>query len=144
MSSVRPDFAGLLQSALLSLLLTLLVELAAAFIIGVRSREGLKLAALVNCITNPAAVTVNYTAALAIALLAPGLRCTPQGDGLLWAVLMLTEAAAWMYEYRFYKKRPDLFSKPLLLAFSCNALSYSAGRLLPELIMYMQLSVINN
>ena len=91
-----------------SLALTLLLELPFVSVWGLRSRHNLKLALLVNVLTNPAVVLLHGL----------GLPALP------------LEAAAVAAEGFCYKARGDGIFRPFLLALCANGFSYGAGLVL--------------
>ena len=109
----------MLRSLLLSLALTLILELAAALLLGIRHRRDLAVVALVNVVTNPLVVlTLNLF--LFTAQSAPP-----------WYLTAGLELAAWLAEAFFY--RTCLSRKPLdpfLLSLILNSISYLGGLLL--------------
>ena len=88
-----------------SLALTLLLELPFVDAWGLRSRHNLKLAVLVNVLTNPAVVLLHGL----------GLPALPM------------EAAAVLIEGFCYKVRGDGIRSPFLLALLANVFSYGLG-----------------
>ena len=97
-----------------SLALTVGIEGAVALAWGLRGRRELGLAALVNCLTNPAAVLLRHTAA-----------------GLWhWDLLPITlavEAAAVVVEWRCYRACSEQLDRPLLFSLTANAVSFGSG-----------------
>ena len=102
-----------------SLLLTLAVEVPAAWLWGLRGRD-LTLAALVNVLTNPAVVLLY------------GLIVSATGWPRLGVQLPL-EAAAAAVEAWCYLKCGENIRGPVRLAVLANGLSYGAGLLLNRL-----------
>lgn len=100
-----------------SLALTVVIEGAAALLWGLRDRRELALTALVNCLTNPAAVLLRHAAL--------GLW---HWSG-LWTVLLL-ETAAVAAEWRCYRAFSLQLRRPLVFALTANAASFGAGCLL--------------
>lgn len=88
-----------------SLALTLLLELPFVYAWGLRSRHNLKLAVLVNVLTNPAVVLLHGL----------GLPALPM------------EAAAVLIEGFCYKVRGDGIRSPFLLALLANVFSCGLG-----------------
>ena len=111
---------SLLRTLLLSLLLTLIVELTFALCCKKR-RFDLLLAALVNIATNPPVVLI-YTL----------LRQSVRIPGLLLALPL--ELAAIAVEAFFYKRFADDIKRPLLFSLCANVLSYSTGLMLNILL----------
>ena len=105
----------LLTALLISLLLTLLLECAFAFVTGARTPRRLLLVALVNTLTNPPVV----------------LLCTMFPSPLLTAVM---ELAAVLTEGAIYRARADWLRRPFLFSLAVNAFSYLTGLLLNLLL----------
>lgn len=96
----------------ISLGLTLLLELPFVYLWGLRSRHDLTLAALVNVLTNPAAVLLHML----------GVPALP-----LEAVVIAVEGSC-------YRARGAAIRHPFRLALLANGFSYGAGCLLNHLI----------
>ena len=105
----------LLTALLVSLLLTLLLECAFAFVAGARTPRRLLLVALVNVLTNPPVV----------------LLCTLFPSPLLTAAM---ELAAVLTEGLIYRSRADWLRSPFLFSLAVNAFSYLTGLLLNLLL----------
>lgn len=97
-----------------SLGLTLVFEELFALAWGLRGRQELGLAALVNVLTNPPVVLLYYTA-----------------TGLWhWNAALVTlvlETAAVLVEWRCYKAYSEQVKRPFLFALLINLFSYGAG-----------------
>lgn len=93
---------------IISLSLTLLLELPFAYLWGLRSRCNLKLAVLVNVLTNPAAVLFHSL----------GLPVLP------------LETAVVVVEAFCYRTRGESIRHPFLLALCANVFSYTIGLVL--------------
>jgi len=106
---------------LISLGLTLVLELAFALIFKVHRAYDLILVIVVNVITNPAVVLMNYLL----------LRHTviPQ----LLIVLVL-ETAAVLIEGFYYKRYAEKISRPFLFSLGANAFSYIIGFILSKTV----------
>lgn len=107
----------LVRSLIISLSLTLVLELLFAWFWGVR-KKGLVLVILMNILTNPAVVTLHF---IALSLL--GWR------GFL--PVLILELAAFVTEGFCCR---DVISRPWLFAFCINLFSYGMGELLQLLI----------
>lgn len=105
----------LLTALLVSLLLTLLLECAFAFVAGARTPRRLLLVALVNVLTNPPVVML----------------CTLFPSPLLTAAM---ELAAVLTEGLIYRARADWLRRPFLFSLAINAFSYLTGLLLNLLL----------
>ena len=122
----------LILTMVLSLALTEAAELCAAWLLGLRSRKGLRIVALVNLLTNPAVVLLSvliprYSAAdISYGALVAGLE--------LWA--WLTEACVyWKCGIGQYWENEDSMAlripalTPFLLSSVLNLVSFTAGKL---------------
>lgn len=109
----------LLRSLALSLALTLLLELAAAAILGLRRPRDLCLVALVNILTNPLVVlTLNLT--WFFTQTSPG-----------WLLTAGLEITAFLAEGLLYRNRlTQQRFNPFALSLILNAISYTGGLLL--------------
>ena len=105
----------LLTALLVSLLLTLLLECAFAFVAGARTPRRLLLVALVNVLTNPPVVML----------------CTLFPSPLLTAVM---ELAAVLTEGAIYRARADWLRRPFLFSLAINAFSYLTGLLINRIL----------
>ena len=105
----------LLTALLVSLLLTLLLECAFAFVAGARTPRRLLLVVLVNVLTNPIVV----------------LLCTLFPSPLLTAVM---ELAAVLTEGAIYRARADWLRRPFLFSLAINAFSYLTGLLINRIL----------
>ena len=104
-----------------SLALTLLLELPFVYAWGLRSRHNLKLAVLVNVLTNPAVVLLYV-----LAVMYTELAMVP--------VVLLLEGTAWITEGLLYKRYARAIRRPWLFAIAANLFSYGMG----ELIKWMR------
>jgi len=107
----------MIKSLLISLLLTLLFELSLARLLGIRDREDLLLAGLVNGLTNPPLVLL-LLCNRAFGLLPMGL------------LTLLLELSAFLLEGRVYKALLKSPFPPFRLALYLNLFSYSLGWLI--------------
>ena len=98
-----------------SLLLTLLLELAFSLLAGLRGAKVLCLVALVNALTNPPVVLL-YT-------LFPTL-----------AAKILLEVGAVLIEGLIYRKCAPALKRPYLFSLGANAFSYFVGAMLGRLV----------
>ncbi len=108
----------LLPGLAISLVLTLICELAYALFWGVRDRHDLLLNAAVNVLTNPIVVFVYYC----VWFYRPPIR---QG-----AVTLVMEILAVVTEALLYRKFARTIRRPWLFALSANAFSYGLGELI--------------
>lgn len=113
----------IIRSMLVSLLLTIVLELAFALIWGVRQRRDLIVNVLCNTFTNPVVCSVYYYCYFVLSL---------SGAGRI-IVLILLEISAVLTEWLIYKKTIDI-KRPMLFSLGANGFSYFTG-LLISLIM---------
>ncbi len=97
----------LFLSLAVSLALTLLIELAFAFVMRVKGRD-LLVVLLANCLTNPPVVLLHHLLG---------------GTVLIIAVL---EVSAVLVEWGCYRAATDI-KRPLLFSLTANAISYGLG-----------------
>ncbi len=109
----------MLTILLVSLALTVLLEGGFALAWGLRGRRELGLTALVNCLTNPPAVLLYYTAA----------RLWGRSS-LLAAVL---ECGVILIEWRCYRAFSGQLRRPFMFSSAANAVSYGIGCLMNQL-----------
>lgn len=102
----------------ISLALTLLLEIAFAALVGVRSGKGLLLTVLANTLTNPPVVLI-YT-------LFPSLP-----------MKIALEIAVVLVEWIVYKKCSDRIRRPFLYALCINAFSFLAGEGINFLLTFL-------
>jgi hypothetical protein len=107
----------IIEALLISLGLTLLIELVFALLFRVRSMRGLALVALVNLMTNPAVVLLHRLLTDRTAL--------PEV-----LIIALLEAAAFLIEALYYKYNAEEIFHPFLFSLGANALSFFGGILL--------------
>lgn len=105
----------------MSLLLTLLVEAAVAFLWGLRGRKNLLIVLLVNILTNPVAVLVYW-----LYQVYAGAHSLP-----VQVIIELTVIIVEAYIYRRFAE-DDRFRipRPIGLAIVANVLSWGIGRLM--------------
>lgn len=117
MPFVPIDYANMIA---FNLTCTLVLELAAAFVLGLRGKKNFGIVFNVNCLTNPIVVTLLY---LMIRLWGYGL--------LARGLLFLIEVAVVFAEGWIYKRHmPDVPVPPYRFSLVLNALSYGTGILL--------------
>ena len=101
----------------ISLALTLVIELSAAYLLGVKKKEDLLIVFLVNVLTNPAAVFLCWCARGWI-------------DKGYWLAELAVEVLVVLTEGLIYKSfhiEGKKIKQPLLLSFVLNAASYLTG-----------------
>lgn len=109
----------LLRSLALSLALTLLLELSAAAVFGLRRPKALLLVALVNILTNP------------IVVLTLNLSLFFTGESPSWLLMAGLEIAAFLTEGFLYRNRLTWkYRDPFLLSLILNTISFFGGLLL--------------
>lgn len=106
------------QALAISLGITLILELAFALFWGIRDHHDLRLAVLVNVLTNPIVVFVYYYVRI---------RHLPLNYG--WITIGM-EAFAVVTEALLYKKFSRTIQRPWLFSLSANAFSYAVGELI--------------
>jgi hypothetical protein len=111
---------SLIRSLVISLGLTLALELAFALVAGKRGRDT-ALVCLVNVLTNPAVVLL-YILAAAYTAIPP------------WVLKGALEIAAVLTEAFYYRKYGTNFRRPLLFSLSANAFSFGAGELISLIV----------
>ena len=112
-------FDYLLQICLI-LLLTLIIEMSAAFLLKVRDKYDFLNIFFINGITNP---LVNLFYALLITWFK-----LEQGSLYRYIVVLILEIIVWFVEYRFYLKTlKNLKIRPALFSFILNAASFIIG-----------------
>lgn len=107
---------GILLSLAVSLGLTLVLELAFAIIVGVRTKKDLLLVCAVNVATNPPAVLIHWFC-MAYALCQPVLST------------MFIETAVILTEACYYKRYTDI-RRPFLFSLAANLFSFGIGAML--------------
>ena len=106
---------------LISLCMTLILELAFCFTFRIRSAHDLGLVVLVNILTNPPVVLLNDILS----------RKTEFSSVLVVIILELT---AILVEALYYKRYADEIKRPFLFSLGANAFSFFAGIILQQLI----------
>lgn len=106
---------------LISLGLTVLLELAFAVLFKIRGLNDLILVVVVNIITNPAVVLLNY--------LLLNRTNIPQAG-----VVLVLEAAAVLVEALYYRRYAQKIGRPFLFSLGANAFSYFIGLLLSGIV----------
>ncbi len=104
-------------SILLSLLLTLIIELTVSCLFGINKREDILLILAANILTNPAVVTASFV-----------LKRTIYASVYYWQIPF--EAAVVIVECLLYRKFGKSIKRPLAYSAAANAISYSAGVLI--------------
>ena len=101
----------------ISLILTLVIELPAAFLLGVRKKQDLLIVFLVNVLTNPAAV---FLCLCARSYLTEGYIIA---ELFVEVLVVVTEGLI----YRGFSVKGKRIRQPFLLSFILNAASYLMG-----------------
>lgn len=104
-----------------SLALTLAIELAVAYLLGVRAGKGIRLVALVNLLTNPPAVLCNWLCGLYL----PGYRKL-EVQLVIETAVVVTEAFVYC---RFAADEQRRIKRPVLLSLAANGCSWLLGLL---------------
>ena len=105
------------RTLLISLGLTVSLELIFALLFKVRGARDFVLLIVVNVITNPAVVLLNY-----LLIREAGLPRVP--------VIIVLEAAAVLVEALYYRRYGETIKKPFLFSLGANAFSFSIGLLI--------------
>ena len=108
----------MIRGWLISLSLTLVLELGYARFWGIREKHDLILAALVNILTNPVVVFVSYF-----------VQFHNMRSYYGWMTLIM-EALAVITEAVLYKNFSHTINRPWLFSLSANAFSYAIGELI--------------
>ena len=102
---------------LVSLLLTIIIELVVAVMVGIRNQDDIRLVVLVNVLTNPVVVLTYY------------LLTNHTVWNTIYIILVL-EVAAVFVEGFCYQKCSKKIRHPYLLSFGLNGISYLIGKLI--------------
>ncbi|MBO4921634.1 MAG: hypothetical protein J5372_06940 [Lachnospiraceae bacterium] len=104
----------------LTLLLTLIIEMSAAFLLKVRDKYDFVNIFFINGVTNP---LVNLAYVMIVTLFS-----LEQGAIYRYIVVLILEIIVWFVEYRFYfKTLKNLKIHPALFSFILNAASFIIG-----------------
>ena len=112
------DWRIMIKGWVLSLTLTLILELGYAWLWSIRDKHDLKLTVLVNVLTNPIVVFVCYFVRF---------RHLPVHYG--WVTLVM-EVLAVITEALLYKAYAKSIARPWLFSLSANSFSFAMGELL--------------
>lgn len=104
-----------------ALALTVLIECAAAWILGARTRRDQEMVALANLLTNPMVVSIGAAVSLI-------------DYGLVRPVTLVMEAGVVIIEGVVYKKTIDIKTGPYKLSLICNLTSYLIGEVLNSFV----------
>lgn len=107
--------AYIIETMMISLLLTLLVEELFLLAVGIRKKEDLLLVLLVNVLTNPMVVFLYQAADYYLMV---DMRI----------VTVFLETAAILVEAGYYAKYSRSIRQPLLISAAANLLSYGIGK----------------
>lgn len=121
MNSVDVSGFEIFTGLLISLGLTLALELIFALISGIRREKDLLLVCMVNIITNPVVVFLYYLASrtnAAVQMLA----------------LIILEVLAVAVEALYYKTYSEQIRRPILFAIGANVFSFFIGRVINMLV----------
>ena len=110
----------LILSMVISLLLTIVLELSAAAVFGLRGRH-LLLTVIVNLLTNPIVTASFY--------ILSGLTQFPEP-----LIKVILEVSAVITEWLIYRKYGENIKRPLLLSLGLNGFSFFSGMLINCLI----------
>lgn len=118
----------LIEMFLVSLLLTLVLEFIVAWCYGLRTGKAMILVLLVNVLTNPLAVLINWLCGVHL----PEIAGVGKWIFQLAIECMVVFGEAWIYR-SFQKELPQI-RRPFLLSFFANAASWLCGVLLNGLL----------
>ena len=113
-SNLLNPFLEFLHILGISLILTLIMEVAFIYLAVTHNRKDLFLAGLANIVTNPLAVALYYLFSRYL-----------NSNRVL--VILILEITALLVEAKIYKKFGQNFAHPYLISFSANLLSFGAG-----------------
>lgn len=105
-----------------ALALTILIECAAAWTLGVRTKRDQTTVVLVNLLTNPLVVSLGAAARFFI------------GMGAVLPVTLVMEAAAVIAEGAVYKKTINAKRDPYVISLVCNLASFLIGEVLNRFV----------
>ena len=104
------------------LALTIVLEAAAAFLLGVRTKHGQITVLLANIMTNPLVVSLNALMTF---------RFGPAG---YYGSVVVLEAAAFLAEAFVYRRDPPCRRNPFLLSLLLNGFSFLTGVVLNHIL----------
>ncbi len=104
------------------LVLTIVLEGAAAFLLGVRTLHGQTTVLLANIMTNPLVVSLNILMTLRF------------GQAGSYGSLVVLEAAAFLAEALVYRRNPPCRRNPFLLSALLNGFSFLCGIVLSHFL----------
>lgn len=105
-----------------ALLLTLIIECAIAWILGVRSRDGQKVVFLANLMTNPLVVSIGAGVLLFL------------GRNMLFPITVIMEVIVVVVEGVVYRRYLDIDRNPFFVSLACNTGSFLIGELLNRFV----------
>ena len=106
----------MIESLVISLILTLIIELGVVIVLGIRNKKDLLLVILVNTLTNP--IVVYFT----------NISLILNSQLILIAVIAILEISAFLVEGFLLKKYLNNKKiQPYLLSFLMNLISFSGG-----------------
>jgi len=100
-----------------SLVLTIILEVIGALILGIRNKRDLLLLCLVNLLTNPVVVLTYYI-----------IKIYTYWNLIL--ILIVLESMAIIVEGKYFKKYGDKITAPYLFAVLVNVFSYGMGKII--------------
>ncbi len=109
----------MLESLVVSLILTIIIEVPIAILLGIRGKNDILIAIMVNVLTNPVVV---FTANCILML---------NNVFIYNVVVAILEISAVVVEFLLYKKYLRRYKKsPFLLSLICNSISFGTGLLI--------------
>ena len=106
----------MIESLIISLTLTLLIEVSIAFALGIRNKKEILVVVLANICTNPVVVFLT------------NLVMILKNKILFISILLFLEICAWIFEFLIYKNfLKEQKISPLKLSLTCNLISFGLG-----------------
>lgn len=106
-----------------ALLITLIIECAVAWILGVRTRDGQKVVFLANLMTNPVVVSMGAGVLLFL------------GRNMLFPITVIMEVIVVVVEGVVYRRYLETERDPFVISLICNAVSFFTGELLNRFVL---------
>ncbi len=120
----------LIEMFLVSLFLTLIIEFAVTWLFGLRTGKAMLLVLLVNVLTNPLAVLINWLCRVYL----PEIVGAGIGKLILQLVIECAVVLGEAMIYRSFRRELQQIKRPFLLSFLANAASWLCGTALNRLL----------
>lgn len=120
----------LLEMFLVSLLFTLIIEFIVTWLFGLRTGKAMLLVLLVNVLTNPLAVMINWLCGVYL----PEIVGAGIGKLILQPVIECAVVFGEALIYRSFRRELPQIKQPFLLSFLANATSWLCGVILNRLL----------